>query len=113
MLNAILNAIFGNPYLFFWFLGMLGFFAFGWAVTDMADAKRFHRDIKAWQVGDVFALLWTIIGGLLLLFIWALLTISVFFGIPLLVLLALLFVVAVVGILFLRPQKTLIYVSKK
>ena len=102
MFTTILNALFGNPYLFFWLLGILGFYALGWAVTDEADAKRFHLGIKAWQVGAVLAGLWAIIGGLFLLFIWAMLTISIFFGIPLLVLLALLFMIAVVGILLRR-----------
>ena len=102
MINAILNAIFGNPYLFFWLVGILGFFAIGWAITDEKVAKRFHPAIKAWQVGAVFALLWAIIGGLFLLFIWALLTISVFFGIPLLVLVALVIVIVVVGNLLRR-----------
>ena len=92
MINAILNALFGNLYLFFWLVGMLIAFAIGWTIVDK------------WVLGVLFAVLWAIIGGLLLLFIWALLAISAFFGIPLLILLALLFVIIVAGSLLRRQS---------
>lgn len=94
MIDTILSILFGNPYLFVFLLGILGFYALGWAVTE-EGAKKYN--IKAWQVGAVFALAWIIFGGLLLLFIWSVLTISDFFGIPLLVLFALI-VVVIIGI---------------
>ena len=96
MIDTILNALFGNLYLFFWIMGILVAFAIGWAI------------VNKWVLGVLLAALWAIIGGLLLLFIWALLTISAFFGIPLLVLLALLLVIAVAGALLRRRHPSII-----
>lgn len=93
MLQTILNYVFANPYLFVFVVGLIGFFGLGWAVTDETAIKY---KIKAWQIASIFALAWVIFGGLLLVFIWSVLTISNFYGIPLLALIALV-IVAIVG----------------
>ena len=105
MLDTILNALFSNIYLFLYLVGILITFAVGWIVTEESARKL---DIKGWQVGGVFSLAWAIFGGVLLLFIWSVLTISDFFGIPLLVLFALIVVVIVGCAILIRVARKII-----
>jgi hypothetical protein len=50
------------------------------------------------QVGGAiaFSLIWAIVGGIICLFIWAILTVSSFFGIPVLVIIAIIIIYKVV-----------------
>jgi len=92
MLDSILDYLSGNLYLTVWLFGLPISYIFGWAlVSESYIGKKYN--IKGYMGGIAFAMSWFVVGGIFLIFLWAFFTISEFFAIPIIVLIALIIVV--------------------
>lgn len=95
MFNEILSYLTGNLYLSTWLIGIILAYVIGWAVTTEHITQKYG--ITGMLVGGSFALSWMVLGGILLVFLWALFTISEFFFIPLVILVAFIVVIIVIA----------------